>query len=150
MEERSRRLRRMQFSADFLITFFMKSLPRYPEILHDAVPDDALVVGSHYDPERHLLTLVISSNEFDLVPDDAVIPTLETIIRTSDITYKRAELDYLIDLVRDATRHTYGERESIMAETRVAGLEEARQIIFGETRQAFLDSLPRLEPINAD
>jgi hypothetical protein len=75
-----RRVKRAQITTQFMSLIFGAGLKSY-EIIKDAVPEDAQVIGARLDPFiPEVLELLLQSKEFEEVEDGAKIPEVQPLI----------------------------------------------------------------------
>jgi hypothetical protein len=68
-----RRLARVMCSPLLVSQFLLGDV----HTARSSLPKDVKVVGSYWDSDRWLLCFVVSSEEFDIVPETYVVPEIE-------------------------------------------------------------------------
>jgi hypothetical protein len=77
MGDVERRLKRVSFTIDVLPTLFTTNshLPYYVNIM-EGIPFGAKIIGAFIDHDRRVISLVLSHDSFDFVPEGKIIPEL--------------------------------------------------------------------------
>jgi hypothetical protein len=73
MSSLTRRLRRVGVTGEFFVDVMKCGWPA-AVVVENRLPDDATYVGATWDPIEACVWLLVTSAEFDEVPQQAVIP----------------------------------------------------------------------------
>ena len=84
----TRRRAILLISREFFIGLLRDGDRRYR--IENGIPDDAVVIGSRYDPLRDVWEIGLESAEFDEVPEEQMLPELPPAETTDIPDYKGA------------------------------------------------------------
>ena len=77
-----KRVKRVQLGADWIVEFLIKR-NRSIRII-EGLPEDARLLRAHYDANMDVYNLLIESQEFEEVPELAVIPFFDCVFEAKE------------------------------------------------------------------